>query len=393
MIDGHTAPRWTPLRDAFEAVVREDDAGASLAIVHEGELVVDLWGGTDPLSGRAWERDSVTLTFSTAKGVLALLAATEIEAGRLDPGAPVARYWPEFAAEGKGAITVGDVLTHTAGLPILPLDDIDDLRDPQALADRLAASAPSYPPRSARVYHVLSYGTLVGEILRRITGEDIQTLVRRRLADPLDASLWFGLPGDAEARYLPALMGPVEFPAEPGMEGDSDAARACRAAYRANLQIMPLFVRGAGGQGSEPMNGPEFLRAQVGGGGLVAHARAIATVYGACVAETGGVRLLTDATVAEVSADHLGGIPEPVCGPGAVPTTIWGWGFELAHPACAMLGAGSFGHAGMGGRLSFASARHRLGFSFVGQRMLFPDPGTDPRWARLLGAVQHVLAP
>lgn len=378
------------MRDAFARVVDSDEAGASLAIVHDGELVVDLWGGSDPLTGSAWLRDSVTLTFSTAKGILALLAAIEMQHGRLDPAYAVAHYWPEFAAAGKADITVGDVLTHTAGLPVLPIDTIDDLRDPRAVADRIAALPPSYPPRSARVYHVLSYGTLVGELLRRSSGLDIGELVQQRIAEPLGESMWFGLPEGSDARYRAALMTPVEFPAEPGVTGPD--AGPCRAAYDANLQIMPLFVRRDGTAGSEPMNGAGFLRAQVGGGGLVSHARAIAKAYGACVAETDGVRLLTDRTVAEVSSDHLGGIREPLCAPGGVPTTRWGWGFELAHPPCPMLGDGSFGHAGMGGRLSFASTRHRLGFSFVGQRMLFPEPGMDPRWAALLDAVEAVLS-
>lgn len=391
MIDGETTSEWTPLRDAFAAVIGSDEAGASLAIVRDGELVVDLWGGVDPLSGTPWQRDSVTLTFSTAKGVLALLAAMEMEAGRLDPAAPVAHYWPEFAANGKADITVGDVLTHTAGLPVLPMASTSDLLDPIGLAEKIAAEPPSYRPRSARIYHVLSYGTLVAEILRRITGDDLAALTRRRLAEPLGGTLWFGMPEGSAARYRPALMGPVEHPPVPVADGDSESARACRAAYRANAQIIPLFERVDGVIGTEPMNGADFLGAQVGGGGLVADARSIARMYGACVAEVDGIRLLQPATVERVSSDQLGGIAEPVCLPGAVPTTRWGWGFELSHPPCRMLGEGSFGHAGMGGRLSFASTPERLGFSFVGQRMVFPEPGADPRWRVLLDAVERVL--
>lgn len=390
MINGHVHADWTALSDAFADVLDQDAAGASVAIVHNGELVVDLWGGADPIGGMPWDRDSVTMAFSAAKGVVALLAAMEIEAGRLEPDSPVARYWPEFAAEGKTAITVRDVLTHVAGIPVLPLDTTDDLLSPQTLAGRLAASPPAYPPRSARIYHILSYGVVVAELLRRITGLDIGALLQERIAIPLSASLWLGAPESIDRRYLPAIMGPVESaPAPTSIEGDAGAA--ILAGYRSTAQVIPLFERANGVVGTEPMNGAEFRRSQIAGGGLVADARSLARMYGACTAPVDGVRLLSDATVSAVSADQLGGIPEPTYLPGAVPTTRWGLGFEISHVHCRMLGEGSFGHAGMGGRLAFAHAPTRLGFAFVGQRMLFPTPGADPRWQRLLGAVESVL--
>lgn len=398
MINGDVKPGWESVSDAFSQVLALDGAGGAVSVVRDGETVVDLWGGTDPLSGRDWEADSVVLAFSTAKGVLALLAAIEVQEGRLEPDAPVARYWPEFAAAGKEAITVRDVLTHVAGLPVLPITRIDELLDSAGLASRLAAEPPSYPPRSARIYHVLSYGTLVGELLRRTSGRDIGALVSQRIAARLGddgqgsrgGSLWFGFPPGADSRWRPALMGPVEYPAPPACD-DTASGAACLASYRANLQIMPLFERVDAVMGTEAMNGPAFRRAQVGGGGLVADARSLARMYGACVAPVEGIRLLDDATAAYVSADHLGGIAEPACTPGAVVTTRWGLGFEIAHRACPMLGDGSFGHAGMGGRLSFASIPHRLGFSFVGQRMSFPEPGTDLRWRLLLSAVEQAI--
>jgi len=389
VIHGAVHPQFQPMLDAFAAVLDDDDAGAAVAVVRDGELVVDLWGGRDPISGRAWERDSATIAFSAAKGVVALLVAMQVQAGRLDPAAPVAEYWPEFAAGGKARITVADVLTHVAGLPELPLRQVDDLLDPVALAARVADLEPAYPPRSARVYHVLSYGLLAGELLRRVTGRDVGELLRERVAAPLGAALWLGLPASEDWRYLPALMDPVVAPPPPqALPGD--AGLACIAAARATDQIIPLFERVDGVIGTEAVNGTDFRRALVPGGGLVADARSLARVYGACVAEVDGVRLIDDATVRMVSADWLGGIPEPPCLPGSVPTTRWGLGFELSHVHCGMLGVGSFGHAGMGGRLAFAHAPSRIGFAFVGQRMRFPAPGADERWRRLLGALEPI---
>ena len=145
-VHGEVAPGWEPLADAVADVLDTDAAGAAVAIVQDGDLVVDLWGGTDPLSGRAWERDSVVLTFSAAKGMVALLVAQQVQAGTLDPAAPVAWYWPEFAAAGKAEITVGDILTHVAGVPVLPLHGLTDLLDPVDLSARLAAEPPAERP-------------------------------------------------------------------------------------------------------------------------------------------------------------------------------------------------------------------------------------------------------
>ncbi|HTN59753.1 MAG TPA: serine hydrolase domain-containing protein [Protaetiibacter sp.] len=387
MIDGVAARGWEGVRAAFARALDVDGSGGSLTLLQHGEIVVDLWGGNDPLTERAWERDSITLGFSTAKGVVALLIAQEFEAGRLDPAAPVAEYWPEFAQNGKAGITVLQVLTHTAGLPELPFAGLSELLEPIELAARLAAEPPAYPPGSARIYHVLSYGTILGEVLRRITGKDVGTLVDERIAQPLGGSLWLGQPGSVEPRYRTALMGPVTAP--PPL--DDAAGDACRAAWRANTQTAQIFERVDGVQGSEPMNQLSFRQAQLAAGGLVTDARSLARMYAACVGEVDGIRLLRPETVREVSRDHLGSVPEPRCFPGAVPTTRWGLGFELSHTHCPMLGEGSFGHAGMGGRLAFAHEPSGLAFAFVSQRMLFPEPGKDVRWAGILDAVRAAL--
>lgn len=387
MMNGAVTSGWETVREACEDALSVDEAGGALAIVHRGQTVVDVWGGTDPLSGLPWRQDSITLGFSTAKGVVALLVAQEIEAGRLDPNAPVATYWPEFAQNGKADITLLQVLTHTAGMPVLSMQSVDDLLAPIELAQRLAGEPPSYPPATARIYHVLSYGTILAEVLRRVTGKDVGTLVADRIAAPLAGSLWLGQPAEVESRYLPALMGPVEGPPPLG----AGAGPACEAAFVANSQATVIFERVDGVQGTEPMNQFAFRSAQLAAGGLVTDARSLARMYAACVGDVNGVRLLHPNTVDLVSSDQLRGIAEPPCYPSSVPTTRWGLGFEISHEHCPMLGEGSFGHAGMGGRLAFANAPAELGFAFVSQRMMFPAPGEDVRWAGILAAVRGVL--
>ncbi|WP_447587399.1 serine hydrolase domain-containing protein [Microbacterium lacticum] len=388
-IRGFAQPAYAGVADAFARVLEMDASGAALSVVVDGRTVVDVWGGVDPLTDAPWERDSVTLAFSAAKGAVALLVAQLVQAGALDPARPVAYYWPEFGAAGKEHITVADVLTHVAGVPTLPIETPEDLLDPLALAARVAAAAPDYAPRSARVYHVLSYGTIAAELLRRVTGKDAAALLRERVAHPLGAALWLGLPASEDARYLPALMEPIVPPPPPTDTPEASGA-ACAAAYRSTVQIVPLFERVDGVLGTEPVNGPDFRRALVPGGGLIADARSLARAYGACVARVDGVRLLDEDTVRLVSRDWLGGIREPVCLPDAATTVRWGLGFEISHPLNRMLGEGSFGHSGMGGRLAFAHAPSRTGFAFVGQRMMFPPPGEDPRWTLLLNALAAV---
>lgn len=387
VINGVANAGWERVRAAFADALAVDEAGGALALVYRGETVVDLWGGMDPLSGREWEHDSVTLGFSAAKGVIALLVAQEIEAGNLDPSAAVATYWPEFAQNDKAEITLHQVLTHTSGVPVLPVREVVDLLDPLTLAERLATEPPAYPPGSARIYHVLSYGTILAEILRRVTGKDVGRLLAERVEQPLGASLWIGQPEAVEPRYRPSLIGPVENPPRP----DAAPGTACEAGYRANTQVTPIFARVDGVQGSEPMNQLAFRRNQLAAGGLVADARSLARMYAAIVGEVDGVRLLQPATVERVARDQLGGVREPLCYPSTVPTTRWGLGFEISHVHCPMLGEGSFGHAGMGGRLAFAHAPSELGFAFVSQRMTFPEPGKDARWAGILDAVRAVL--
>ncbi|MFC8848045.1 serine hydrolase domain-containing protein [Micromonospora sp. NPDC057141] len=392
---GSVNPGWEPVRTAFDRVLHHDRAGASVAVVRRGQLVVDLWGGADPVSGQRWDEQSVTLGFSTAKGIVALLCAQEIQAGRLHPDQPVADSWPEFGAAGKAEITVGQVLTHTAGMVTVPARRPEELLDPAALTARLAEQPPDYRPGSARLYHVLSYGTILAEVLRRVTGRDIGQLVAERIAGPLGVSAWFGMPTEAERRYLPAVLEPVQpIGATPAFADVPPMQRLlCGVRHQAQAQVVPLFVRRDGTAGSELVNSTAFRSAQIPAGGLVCDARALALVYGACLSPisqvgSGSVRLLDEASVAQVATDHLRGIAEPRCEGTAVPTDRWGLGFEISHRACPMLGPGSFGHAGMGGRLGFAHRGSAIGFGFVAQRMRFPTDGVDPRWRVLLRAVR-----
>lgn len=380
------------MRDAFRANLEDGlDAGASLAISIDGRPVVDLWGGRDPLSGRDWERDTVTLGFSITKGVAAIALLRLVQDGRVDLDAPVARYWPEFAAAGKAAITVREVLSHRAALPVIDVDPIDAVLDWQVAVDALAAQRPQYDGTRFYVYHALSFGFLVGELVRRVSGVGFGDYVHAHLAEPLGLHLWVGTPEEVDARLLPGLTTDVVDLPEP-----ASAEPVCRASWRSTAQLLSIFRQVDGRPGTEPFNQPRFRTAVIPAGNGVTNGRALARLYAACLGEVDGVRLLEAATVAEASRDQAAGIRKPDCAsadPWADGTPqVWGLGFEISNPENPMLGPGSFGHSGMGGRLGFAHPESGVAFGFVGQQMAYPAPGTlDPRWTRILDAVREVL--
>ena len=207
-IHGVCEERFGPVRDTLAASIdRGDDIGASVAVYLGGEPVVDIWGGVaDPESGREWDRDTIVNTWSITKTMTALCALMLADRGDLDLYAPVARYWPEFAAAGKENIEVRHLLGHTAGLPtwIEPME-VADIYDWEKATEALARQAPVWEPGTAGGYHALTQGHLVGEVVRRVTGRTLGTFFREEVAEPLGADFHIGLPEEHDARVAPVL--------------------------------------------------------------------------------------------------------------------------------------------------------------------------------------------
>ncbi len=199
MDDAGVGEGFGAVADAFaEQLDGTEGDAAALTVFHHGRRVVDLWAGMG--------RDDLMVVASCSKGVTATVIAMLVERGVLDPEAPVADYWPEYAAAGKAATTVGMVASHTAGLPYPPLGTgltgLDLHRGP-AVTAALAAAEPLWEPGTAMAYHPVTYGTLLDEIVRRASGRSISDHVRELLADPLGVDAWVGLPGELVDRVVP----------------------------------------------------------------------------------------------------------------------------------------------------------------------------------------------
>ncbi len=225
-VNGTCDPRFEVMADLLAgSLASGDDCGASVAVMLEGELVVDLWGGhTDEAGTTPWERDTITNVWSSTKTVMSLCALVLADRGELDLDAPVATYWPEFAAEGKDGVLVRHLLSHTSGVsgweqPV----DVADIYDQPAASARLATQAPWWEPGTASGYHALNQGHLVGEVIRRITGKKLGEFLADEIAGPIGADFHIGLP-ESEFGRVSNVIPPPPLPFDmEAMDQDSPA--------------------------------------------------------------------------------------------------------------------------------------------------------------------------
>jgi CubicO group peptidase (beta-lactamase class C family) len=220
-VGGFAHDRFAPARAAFEDNLASGaDVGASFCATLEGETVVDLWGGfADAAKSRPWEKHTIVNVYSTTKTMTALCALILADRGELDFDAPVAQYWPQFAANGKADIKVRHLMGHTSGLSgwKVPVSN-EDLYDWEKVTSLLAAQAPFWAPGTASGYHAITQGYLIGEVVRRITGRSLGTFFRQEIAEPLGADFHIGLPASEDARVADLIP-----PAPPPPAGEAPA--------------------------------------------------------------------------------------------------------------------------------------------------------------------------
>ncbi|WP_372783843.1 serine hydrolase domain-containing protein [Phenylobacterium sp.] len=247
-VQGFTQDRYAPVREAFEENFASGaDVGACFCATLEGETVVDLWGGfADAAKTRPWEKDTIVNVYSTTKTMTALCALLLADRGELDFGAPVARYWPEFAANGKEAVKVSHLMSHSAGLSGWTEEvTTEDLYDWQKVTALLAAQAPLWTPGTAAGYHAITQGYLVGEVVRRITGKSLGTFFREEIAEPLGADFHIGLPTSEDGRVAELI------PPPPGQAaGDGQQTRIQAVSFN-NPSVDVSATRTRGWRGAE----------------------------------------------------------------------------------------------------------------------------------------------
>jgi CubicO group peptidase (beta-lactamase class C family) len=376
-IEGTCAPRFAAVRDAFAAnFAAGREVGASFAATLDGAVIVDLWGGhADDARTREWTRDTIVNVFSTTKAMTALCVHLLVDRGALDVDAPVARYWPEFAQHGKAAITTRQLLSHTAGLAAIrePLSS-EALCDWQRMVAVLALETPWWPPGPPSGYHALTYGYLVGEVIRRISGQTPGTFFRDHVARPLEVDFHIGLP--EREHYRVAEMIPPsssEMAAAPPIDAESLLGKVM-----GNPAVHPELANRAAWRVAE-------IPAANGHGNARSVARALAVL--ACGGTLDGVRLLARQTIERAIEEQCFGVDRVL----GIPLR-WGLGFMLTSAALP-LGPNphTFGHGGWGGSLGFADLDARVSWAYVMNKM---SPGTtgDSRAAGPLAALYGALS-
>jgi len=371
-LNGHCDPRFTPVADAFSALFEDpQERGAALCIQVGGETVVDLWAGSagkEP--GQDWQADTLLNLFSCTKTFAAVAALQLVGEGRLDLDAPVARYWPEFAQAGKQGITVRQLLCHRAGLPA-----IRDALAPEALYDwdsmtaALAAETPWWTPGTEHGYAPITYGWLIGEVIRRVDGREPGAAIIERTAKPLGLDFHIGLDDAQFHRVAHIARGK-------GNLGDAAAQRLLRtmmtdaAALSTRAFTNPPSVLTS-------TNKPEWRRMSQPAANGHGNARSLAGFYNGLLQG----KLLDEALLAELTREHAVGEDRTL-----LTRTRFGLGTMLDQPDVANatygLGPQAFGHPGAGGSIGFADPDRQLAFGFV-VNTLGPYVLMDPRAQRL----------
>ncbi|MGW0838719.1 serine hydrolase domain-containing protein [Streptomyces sp. NPDC002787] len=326
-----------------------DELGASIAVLVDGELVVDLWGGwADQGRTAPWRRDTITNVWSCTKTVTSLAALLLVERGLLDIDAPVARYWPQFAARGKEGVLVRHLLSHTSGVsgwerPVT----VADIRDVPASTARVAAQAPWWPPGTSSGYHLLNYGHLVGALVRRIDGRTLGRFVAEEIAGPLGADFHVGLPDSEFARVADVVPPPLRSSGLAGADPNGVA--------------MKTFTGPLGG--ADESWRPEWRRAEIGAAGGHGSARSLARIHSviACGGTLDGVELLSPRTIDLIFSEQTDG-PDLVLGA----HLRFGIGFGLPSPAVPYLPPGRICFwTGWGGSVVVIDTERRAAISYV----------------------------
>ena len=373
MLRGEVHSAFEPVAMELERQLERSLGGAAICVYYQGQCVVDLWGGVRDDIGRPWQRDTMAVCYSTSKGVISTALHVLADRGQIDYDAPVAAYWPEFAQAGKAAITVRDVMSHRAGLFNIR-DLVDHARrmlDWDFMVTALAAAPAVRIPDGATAYQALTYGFLIGELIRRVSGRSLPQFLSEEIAAPLGLDgLYIGAPDDQlhrAARLLDILA----------RNPEARAARETVAVRRRRLfRAAERLLRAAGhpadfdratsalaprGISSIDFSSAEVMRASIPAANGLFTARSLARLYAALAAggELDGVRLLSPRTVARATEIQHRGFDQ---------VTLFKMRWRLGyHRVGSFRGEPrhAFGHFGLGGSGAWADPTRNLAMGFI----------------------------
>jgi CubicO group peptidase (beta-lactamase class C family) len=382
-VEGSCDPKFNRVKDVFaENFEKRNEVGAAAAVMLDGKNVVDIWAGhANREKTRPWTRDTLVNVYSTTKGVTAICAHRLADKGLLDIDAPVAKYWPEFAQAGKDKLPVRYLLSHQAGLAAVrkPLDD-DALFNWNKMTTALAEQEPWWEPGTKHGYHALTFGYLVGEVIRRITGKTPGKYLREEIAGPLGLDLHIGLDAKDDARTGDMIAMPPPGPGEPNLFAEV-MKNPESVAFKA-------FMNPPNGMRPGMVNTREWRAAEIPAANGHTTARSLAKLYGVLArgGELDGVRVMSKEQVAQCSIEQSAG-PDALL----VINTRFSLGFMMSQPG-ASLGpnAKSFGHPGAGGSLGYADPEAKIGFGYTMNKM-HASLLIDPRATALIEAVYASL--
>ncbi|CAM2780897.1 serine hydrolase [Mycobacterium intermedium] len=381
VLAGHHDPRFSDLAVALaEELTTGGELGAAITVDIDGESVVDIWGGyADHAKTRQWDRDTIVNVFSSTKNITALAALLLIDRGEVDPFAPVARYWPEFAANGKHTIEVRHVLSHTSGVcGWEPPFSTEDLYDWDRSTERLAAQAPWWEPGTASGYHVVTIGHIVGEVVRRITGMRLKEFVREEIAGPLGADFQIGARPEDDTRIAELVPPPAfDLPLDL-MPEDSP--------MRKTFGTLPPTPDGA-----LTAQTTAWRRADIGSANGHGNARSLVRCLSAISlgGNVNGMQLLRPETVDLIFQEQANGIDLVLGMP-----TRWGIGYALPKPeAVPDIPDGRICYwGGWGGSMVIMDLDRRMTMSYVMNRMGHVTPAGSERTQKYTRVLYQIVS-
>ena len=382
-IQGQIDPRFKRVKDEFAAnFATRGEVGAAVAITLDNRPVVDLWAGfADRAKTKPWTRNTIVNVWSTTKGPAAMCLHRLAEEGRLDLDARVSSYWPEFAQAGKEKVPVTYLLNHKAGLPAIKATIPDEmLYDWEAMTSALAAHTPWWEPGTRHGYHAFTYGYLIGEVLRRITGKTLGTYFREEFAAPLSLDFHIGLDAKDDERVAQMIGADPPPPGQTTLftEAFKDPESVSSKALANPASLMKV----------KTINTREWRGAEIAAANGHGTARALARLYGAlaCGGEVDGVHVLSAESIAAMLHRAV-----QWRGRGAVAADAFQSRLYAAEPGMAHgRNPRNFGHSGAGGSLAYADPDARIGFAYVMNKMR-QDQILDTRAAALVDAMYASL--